>query len=418
MDYLPLFCQLRGKVCLLVGAGEVAARKARLLLDAGARLRVCALTFSAPFYEWQQTGEAALLQQPFSPELLDECWLVIAATSDEKVNQQVSDAAEARRLFCNVVDAPTQASAIMPSIIDRSPLMIAVSSGGRAPVLARLLREKLEALLPQHLGQLATLAGTLRERVKQHYRTGAERRRFWEKLFVSDRLAQSLANNDAQQAEALTDALFAQPLDNRGEVVLVGAGPGDAGLLTLKGLQQIQQADIVVYDRLVSDEVLALARRDAERIFVGKRAGHHCVPQEEINQILLQQAQRGKRVVRLKGGRQQYSLLGSARHYRRLRLLGLQRHSADAPRPCAQRALRYRPSQTGLCPGLGQPGGGAADAGLLYGAVTGRRDPTATTGARHGGFHAGGAGGKRHQHASARGVRRTASAGNAGGAGQ
>ncbi|MDU3075858.1 MAG: siroheme synthase CysG [Mixta calida] len=302
MDYLPLFCQLRGKVCLLVGAGEVAARKARLLLDAGARLRVCALTFSAPFYEWQQTGEAALLQQPFSPELLDECWLVIAATSDEKVNQQVSDAAEARRLFCNVVDAPTQASAIMPSIIDRSPLMIAVSSGGRAPVLARLLREKLEALLPQHLGKLATLAGTLRERVKQHYRTGAERRRFWEKLFVSDRLAQSLANNDAQQAEALTDALFAQPLDNRGEVVLVGAGPGDAGLLTLKGLQQIQQADIVVYDRLVSDEVLALARRDAERIFVGKRAGHHCVPQEEINQILLQQAQRGKRVVRLKGG--------------------------------------------------------------------------------------------------------------------
>ncbi|WP_312204000.1 siroheme synthase CysG, partial [Mixta calida] len=245
---------------------------------------------------------AALLQQPFSPELLDECWLVIAATSDEKVNQQVSDAAEARRLFCNVVDAPTQASAIMPSIIDRSPLMIAVSSGGRAPVLARLLREKLEALLPQHLGKLATLAGTLRERVKQHYRTGAERRRFWEKLFVSDRLAQSLANNDAQQAEALTDALFAQPLDNRGEVVLVGAGPGDAGLLTLKGLQQIQQADIVVYDRLVSDEVLALARRDAERIFVGKRAGHHCVPQEEINQILLQQAQRGKRVVRLKGG--------------------------------------------------------------------------------------------------------------------
>ncbi|AUX91968.1 siroheme synthase CysG [Mixta gaviniae] len=302
MDYLPLFCQLRGKVCLLVGAGEVAARKARLLLDAGASLRVCALEFSAPFYEWQQAGNVTLLEQPFSPALLDECWLAIAATSDDAVNQQVSDAADARRLFCNVVDAPAQASAIMPSIIDRSPLMIAVSSGGRAPVLARLLREKLEALLPQHLGKLAALAGRLRGRVKQHYRTGEERRRFWEKLFVSDRLAQSLANNDAHQAEALTDALFAQPLDNRGEVVLVGAGPGDAGLLTLKGLQQIQQADIVVYDRLVSDEVLALARRDAERIFVGKRAGHHCVPQEEINQILLQQAQRGKRVVRLKGG--------------------------------------------------------------------------------------------------------------------
>ncbi|QHM73519.1 siroheme synthase CysG [Mixta intestinalis] len=302
MDYLPLFCQLRGKVCLLVGAGDVAARKARLLLDAGAQLHVCALEFSPPFSEWQQTGEATLIQQPFSPELLDKCWLVIAATSDEQVNQQVSEAAEARRLFCNVVDAPAQASAIMPSIIDRAPLTIAISSGGRAPVLARLLREKLEALLPQHLGKLASLAGSLRERVKQHYPTGAERRRFWEKLFVSDRLAQSLANNDTPQAQALTDELFNQPLDNRGEVVLVGAGPGDAGLLTLKGLQQIQQADIVVYDRLVSDEVLQLARRDAERIFVGKRAGHHCVPQEEINQILLQQAQRGKRVVRLKGG--------------------------------------------------------------------------------------------------------------------
>ena len=302
MDYLPLFCQLRGRTCLLIGAGDVAARKARLLLDAGARLRVCALDFSAPFFEWQQAGEVTLLRQPFSPELLDECWLAIAATSDEQVNQQISQAAEARRLFCNVVDAPAQASAIMPSIIDRSPLMIAVSSGGRAPVLARLLREKLEALLPQHLGKLAALAGTLRQRVKQQYATGAERRRFWEKLFVSDRLAQSLANNEAPRAAALTDELFSQPLDKRGELVLVGAGPGDPGLLTLKGLQQIQQADIVVYDRLVSDEVLQLARRDAEKIFVGKRAGHHCVPQEEINQILLEQAQRGKRVVRLKGG--------------------------------------------------------------------------------------------------------------------
>ncbi|MGD8164077.1 siroheme synthase CysG [Pantoea sp. FN0307] len=302
MDYLPLFCQLRGRTCLLVGAGDVAARKARLLLDAGAQLRVCALDFSTPFYEWQQTGEVTLLPQPFSAELLDECWLVIAATSDEQVNRLVSEAAEARRLFCNVVDAPAQASVIMPSIIDRSPLMIAVSSGGRAPVLARLLREKLEASLPQHLGRLAALAGSLRQRVKQQYATGAERRRFWEKLFVSDRLAQSLANNDTERAAALTDELFSQPLDKRGELVLVGAGPGDAGLLTLKGLQQIQQADIVVYDRLVSDDVLQLARRDAEKIFVGKRAGHHCVPQEEINQILLEQARRGKRVVRLKGG--------------------------------------------------------------------------------------------------------------------
>lgn len=208
------------------------------------------------------------------------------------MNQRVSDACEARRIFCNVVDAPKEASFIMPSIIDRSPLMIAVSSGGRSPVLARLLREKLEAILPQHLGQIAHYAGQLRSRVKQTFATVGERRRFWEKFFVNDRLAQSLANQDHKAVEETTAQLLCEPLDHRGEVVLVGAGPGDAGLLTLKGLQQIQQADIVVYDRLVSDEIMNLVRRDADRVFVGKRAGYHCVPQEEINQILLREAQK------------------------------------------------------------------------------------------------------------------------------
>ncbi|WP_034948506.1 siroheme synthase CysG [Erwinia oleae] len=302
MDFLPLFCQLRGKACLLVGGGDVAERKARLLLKTGADLRVCATEFSPLFRHWQETGQARLIEGAFAPDMLDGCWLAIAATDNHTVNAQVNHCAEAKRIFCNVVDAPEQASVIMPSIVDRSPLMIAISSGGRAPVMARLLREKIEALLPQHLGKIATCAGSLRQRVKRQFSEMAQRRRFWEKLFTHDRLAQSLANNDAPQVEKLTEALFRQPLAHQGEVVLVGAGPGDAGLLTLKGLQQIQQADIVVYDRLVSDEILELVRRDAERIFVGKRAGHHCVPQSEINQILLDQAQRGKRVVRLKGG--------------------------------------------------------------------------------------------------------------------
>jgi uroporphyrin-III C-methyltransferase/precorrin-2 dehydrogenase/sirohydrochlorin ferrochelatase len=302
VDHLPIFCQLRDRDCLLVGGGDVAERKARLLLDAGARLTVNALRFDPQFTVWADAGALTLAQGAFDEALLDTCWLVIAATDDDAVNQQVSDAAEARRIFCNVVDAPKQASFIMPSIIDRSPLMVAVSSGGTSPVLARLLREKLEALLPQHLGKVAHYAGQLRGRVKQTFSTMSERRRFWEKFFVNDRLAQSLANEDAAAVEAITGTLFSEPLENRGEVVLVGAGPGDAGLLTLKGLQQIQQADIVVYDRLVSDEIMNLVRRDADRVFVGKRAGYHCVPQEEINQILLREAQRGKRVVRLKGG--------------------------------------------------------------------------------------------------------------------
>ncbi|WP_409258388.1 SAM-dependent methyltransferase, partial [Klebsiella pneumoniae] len=157
-------------------------------------------------------------------------------------------------------------------------------------------------LLPLHLGQVAKYAGQLRGRVKQQFATMGERRRFWEKLFVNDRLAQSLANNDQKAITETTEQLINEPLDHRGEVVVVGAGPGDAGLLTLKGLQQIQQADVVVYDRLVSDDIMNLVRRDADRVFVGKRAGYHCVPQEEINQILLREAQKGKRVVRLKGG--------------------------------------------------------------------------------------------------------------------
>lgn len=302
MDHLPIFCQLRDRDCLLVGGGDVAERKARLLLDAGARVTVNALTFSPQFRVWADSQMLTLVQAPFNPALLDPCWLAIAATDDEDVNQQVSDAAEARRIFCNVVDAPQQASFIMPSIIDRSPLMVAVSSGGTSPVLARLLREKLESILPLHLGQLARYAGQLRSRVKKQFATVGERRRFWEKLFVNDRLAQSLANEDRQAVADTTEQLLTEPLDHRGEVVLVGAGPGDAGLLTLKGLQQIQQADVVVYDRLVSDDIMNLVRRDADRIFVGKRAGYHCVPQEEINQILLREAQNGRRVVRLKGG--------------------------------------------------------------------------------------------------------------------
>ncbi|MBS1203741.1 MAG: cysG [Proteobacteria bacterium] len=302
MDHLPIFCQLRDRACLLVGGGDVAERKARLLMDAGARLTVNALTFTPQFTVWAAEEMLTLAEGAFEERLLDDCWLAIAATDNEAVNLQVSTEAEARRIFCNVVDAPTQASFIMPSIIDRSPLMVAVSSGGTSPVLARLLREKLESLLPQHLGHVAHFAGKLRSRVKRQFASIGERRHFWEKLFVNDRLAQSLANQNTAAVEKITEQLLAEPLDNRGEVVLVGSGPGDAGLLTLKGLQQIQQADVVVYDRLVSDEIMNLVRRDADRIFVGKRAGYHCVPQEEINQILLREAQSGKRVVRLKGG--------------------------------------------------------------------------------------------------------------------
>ncbi|MDN6866751.1 siroheme synthase CysG [Aeromonas caviae] len=302
MDYLPIFCLLDNKPVLLVGGGEVAQRKARLLLDAGAQLTVVAPELDPELAELAANGSIEWLAGEFAPPQLTGKWLVVAATDRREVNALVYQSANQARIFANVVDDPKRSSFIMPSIIDRSPLMVAISSGGKAPVLARLLREKLEALLPQHLGAVATFAGSLRERVKARFATMGERRRFWERLLGTDRLGQALARGDSASANQLADNLFADESQTGGEVVLVGAGPGDPGLLTLHALRQMQQADVVVYDRLVSDEVMALVRRDAKRIFVGKQAGNHCVPQEGINQLLLEEAKKGQRVVRLKGG--------------------------------------------------------------------------------------------------------------------
>ncbi|MCO4203701.1 siroheme synthase CysG [Aeromonas taiwanensis] len=302
MDYLPIFCQLDNKPVLLVGGGEVAERKARLLLDAGALLTVVAPELDPELAELAANGSIEWLAGEFAPQQLAGKWLVVAATDRREVNALVYQSANQARIFANVVDDPKRSSFIMPSIIDRSPLMVAISSGGKAPVLARLLREKLEAMLPQHLGAVATFAGSLRDRVKARFATMGERRRFWERLLGADRLGQALARGDHASAHQLADTLFAEESKAHGEVVLVGAGPGDPGLLTLHALRQMQQADVVVYDRLVSDEVMALVRRDAKRIFVGKQAGNHCVPQEGINQLLLDEAKKGQRVVRLKGG--------------------------------------------------------------------------------------------------------------------
>ncbi|WP_279462595.1 siroheme synthase CysG [Aeromonas dhakensis] len=302
MDYLPIFCRLDNKPVLLVGGGEVAERKARLLLDAGAQLTVVAPELDPELAELAANGSIEWLAGEFAPAQLASKWLVVAATDRREVNALVYQSANQARIFANVVDDPKRSSFIMPSIIDRSPLMVAISSGGKAPVLARLLREKLEAMLPQHLGAVAAFAGSLRDRVKTRFASMGERRRFWERLLGADRLGQALARGDSASAHQLADNLFADESQTGGEVVLVGAGPGDPGLLTLHALRQMQQADVVVYDRLVSDEVMALVRRDAKRIFVGKQAGNHCVPQEGINQLLLEEAKKGQRVVRLKGG--------------------------------------------------------------------------------------------------------------------
>jgi uroporphyrin-III C-methyltransferase / precorrin-2 dehydrogenase / sirohydrochlorin ferrochelatase len=301
VQYLPLFVKLTDKPVLIVGGGSVALRKAGTLLSAGAKLAVVAPEFATAFIQWQREGKAELIYGDFQPALLENKFLVIAATDDDEVNTAVFDAATARNMLVNTVDDQPKCGFIFPSIIDRSPIIIAISSFGTAPVLARRLREKLEALLPQHLGPLAELVGRFRSKVKAKIAGFAARRQFWESVFDSDVVRDVQANQLAMAEQRLTQLLDAsQP--QAGEVYVVGAGPGDPELLTLKALQLMQQADVVVYDYLVSPQIMQLVRRDAQQICVGKKAGQHSVPQQDTNQLLVDLALAGKKVCRLKGG--------------------------------------------------------------------------------------------------------------------
>lgn len=302
MNHFPLFARLHGRPVLVVGGGSVAARKITLLHKAGARILIAAAELDAQVRDWVAAGAAEHIAERFAPELLDGVFLAVAATDDEALNREVFQAAEARQRLVNVVDCPELCSFIFPAIIDRSPLQIAVSSDGQAPVLARLWREKLEAELPQYLGAMAAQAGAARPEVKRRFASLTERRRFWEELFADPQFHHLHAKGDTAAAAAYIRAALNGRAPARGSVSLVGAGPGDAGLLTLKALQKIQAADVVLYDALVSDAVLELVRRDAEKIYVGKRAANHHVQQQETNALLVRYAREGKRVVRLKGG--------------------------------------------------------------------------------------------------------------------
>ena len=300
MNYFPLFADLTGRPVLVVGGGSVAARKVGLLLKANAQVRIVARQLNEELSELERQNKVLWIAKEFNAEQMRTVMLVIAATNDEVLNHRIFHLAESQHKLVNVVDDQPHCSFIFPSIIDRNPIQIAISSGGKAPVLARLLREKLEASLPQHLGKIAEISGKWRDQVKAKLASVTERRKNKKKMF-SGRFVNLIKN----QQEAQAEQELAEQLENNyqgGFVSLVGAGPGDAGLLTLNGLQEIQQADVVLYDALVSDEILSLIRRDAERIFVGKRANGRSVAQDETNQLLFTLAQQGKRVVRLKGG--------------------------------------------------------------------------------------------------------------------
>ena len=303
MQFLPIFFNVRNRPVLLVGGGEVAARKATLLLEAGATVTVVAPKLADVFGCWLRDGKVAHRPVPFSEMLLDGMVLVFAATNDATVNRQVYEAATARGIPVNVVDHPELCTFIMPSIIDRSPVVAAVSTGGASPVLARVIRARLETLIPNSYGRLAGLVQEFRDAVKRRFTHPAQRRRFWEEVLDGPIAEQVYSGQDAAARDALQRRLDASAdTVPQGTVYLVGAGPGDPDLLTFRALRLMQQADVVVYDRLVSQEVLALVRRDADRIYAGKERANHALPQEDINHLLVRLAREGKRVVRLKGG--------------------------------------------------------------------------------------------------------------------
>lgn len=302
MDYLPLFHKLQGGRVLVVGGGEIALRKARLLADAGAALRVVAPEVDGQLAALAREGGGEVLVRGYQASDLESCRLVIAATDDSALNAQVSAEAQARSLPVNVVDAPALCTVIFPAIVDRSPLVVAVSSGGDAPVLARLIRAKLEAWIPSAYGELAGLAARFRHKVKALYPDVNQRRGFWESVFQGPVAERQLAGQGAEAERLLQAMVDGAPVQQGGEVYLVGAGPGDPDLLTFRALRLMQQADVVLYDRLVAPAIIEMCRRDAERIYVGKRRADHAVPQDKINRLLVDLARQGKRVLRLKGG--------------------------------------------------------------------------------------------------------------------
>ncbi len=302
MEYFPLFTKLEGKRCVIVGGGTVAARKAELLIKGGANVVIVSPTLCEKL-EMHPKDSFEYRRKSFAPEDIGRATLLVAATDDRLLNERISTICKQSGILVNVVDRPESGDFIFPSIIDRAPVQIAVCTGAKSPILARLLRLRLEAVIPRVYGKLAVLVHEYRDRVKQKITSPTVKRRFWENVLQGPVAEMVFAGRelDARRSleRSLADIERTEPI---GEVYLVGAGPGDPDLLTFRAMRLMQQADVVVYDRLVSQPILELVRKDAERIYAGKQRSRHSLPQEGINALLVRLAKEGKRVLRLKGG--------------------------------------------------------------------------------------------------------------------
>ncbi|MBL7003197.1 MAG: uroporphyrinogen-III C-methyltransferase [Gammaproteobacteria bacterium] len=304
MNYLPIFLNLKTKSCLVIGAGGIAARKAALLDQAGAKVTVIAPELTGEMLKLEGEGRITWREGVYQENDVKGFCVVIAATNNKAINEAISVQSKALNIPVNVVDNQALCSFILPSIINRDPVQIAVSTGGASPVLARMIRTKLESCTPSAYGDLAKLAEKFRDQVKAKFKKVEERRKFWESIIdgpVAEHVFSGRTNDAHKMMNEIISEANADP-KYKGEVFLVGAGPGDPDLLTFRALRLMQQCDVVVYDRLVSDPIMDLVRRDAERIYAGKERANHAIPQENINQLLVRLAKEGKRVLRLKGG--------------------------------------------------------------------------------------------------------------------
>jgi len=302
VDIFPISLKLQQQPCLIVGGGHIAYRKAVLLAKAGAVIDVMAPEIESSLLEIVESSQGQYVQAPFSLDVpLGNYRLVIAATNDKATNIQVFEACEAEKILVNSVDDPPHCRFMVPAIIDRSPLVVSIATNGTSPVLSRQIRTQLEASIPHGMGKLAEFSGKWRAAVKAKIANPDERRIFWEDLYASP-LKEQVFNDNLAEADRLIQQALTEWQTPKGEVYLVGAGPGDPELLTLKALRLMQQADVIIYDRLVSPAIMDLCRRDAEKIYVGKARSNHSVPQEGINALLVEYAAQGKRVCRLKGG--------------------------------------------------------------------------------------------------------------------
>ncbi|MEM7208381.1 MAG: siroheme synthase CysG [Pseudomonadota bacterium] len=303
MNYLPLFIDVTRADCLIVGAGPVALRKSRSLSERGARITVVSPEIDQRFHELEAEN-FTFVQREFEARDIGTQTLVVAATNDSKLNTEIADICLRKDILVNVTDQPNRCTVMFPSIIERSPITIALSTGGASPVLSRLLRGRLERLIPERYGKLAEFAAKYRKRVKTSFSDSRQKRRFWERVLLGPISELVLIGRERNADEAVEELLKDESNHDTlsGEVYLVGAGPGDPELLSLRALRLMQQADVVVHDRLVSEPILDRLPATAEKIYVGKQRADHSLPQEGINELLVRLAKEGKRVLRLKGG--------------------------------------------------------------------------------------------------------------------